>query len=262
MNVAALSKLPEAEAYQNAAPFPHIMFDDFFPEDRVRKVLAEISAAKIDPEAPGYGWLGKRRASDIEQFPPETRKLVEEMNAPPFLQWLERLTGVDDLRPDPYLEGAGIHQIPPGGYLKIHTDFNWHKRLSMHRRLNAILYLNDEWDDAWGGHLELWDEKELKSESGKPHARFAPKFNRLVVFSTTDFSYHGHPDKLDCPPERTRNSIALYYYTQTRPASELKFGDTTLTNYRERSGEKLGLKHKIHQSLLEHPLVRKLLGRY
>lgn len=199
MNVAALSKLPEAEAYQNAAPFPHIMFDDFFPEDRVRKVLAEISAAKIDPEAPGYGWLGKRRASDIEQFPPETRRLVEEMNAPPFLQWLERLTGVDDLRPDPYLEGAGIHQIPPGGYLKIHTDFNWHKRLSMHRRLNAILYLNDEWDDAWGGHLELWDEKKLKSESGKPHARFAPKFNRLVVFSTTDFSYHGHPDKLDCP---------------------------------------------------------------
>ena len=67
-----------------------------------------------------------------------------------------------------------------------------------------------------GGHLELWDSGVKACEQ-----RILPIFNRLVVFSTTDFSYHGHPDPLTCPDHRTRNSIALYYYSNGRPKSEI-----------------------------------------
>ncbi len=250
-----------AGKYKGAEPFPHLMLENFLPEDRIRRIAREIAAARIDPEAPGYGWLGKRRASEIDKFPPETRKLVEELNAPPFIRWLEEVTGIEGLYPDPYLEGGGIHQIPPGGFLKIHTDFNWHRRLEMHRRVNLLLYLNEDWQEEWGGQLELWRESDISSADGKPAASFAPIFNRMVIFSTTDFSYHGHPHKLTCPPDRTRNSIALYYYSKERPQSEIRFGNSEMTNYRARPEEHLGLKHKIHQALIRHPFARRLANK-
>ncbi len=170
-----------AGKYKGAEPFPHLMLENFLPEDRIRRIAREIAAARIDPEAPGYGWLGKRRASEIDKFPPETRKLVEELNAPPFIRWLEEVTGIEGLYPDPYLEGGGIHQIPPGGFLKIHTDFNWHRRLEMHRRVNLLLYLNEDWQEEWGGQLELWRESDISSADGKPAASFSPIFNRMVI---------------------------------------------------------------------------------
>jgi hypothetical protein len=250
-----------AAEYNSAKPFPHIAIEGFFPEERLRKVVAEINAAKIDPEAPGYGWFGKRRTSNLAEFPDEIRALVEEMNGHDFIAWLENVTGIEGLQPDPYLEGGGVHQIPPGGFLKIHTDFNWHRRLEMHRRVNVLLYLNEDWRDEWNGHIELWHEDDIDNPNGEAAARYAPTFGRMVIFSTTDFSYHGHPDKLACPEGVNRNSIALYYYTKDRPASEVRFGASPMTNYRARATEHLGLKHKLHQALIRAPALRKLLGR-
>jgi hypothetical protein len=236
-----------ARTYADASPFPHIVMDDFFPADRLKRVTAELRAARIDPEAPGYGFMGKRRCSDPDKFPPEARRLIDDLTAPPFLRWLEELTGIADLQNDPFFEGGGLHQIPPGGYLKIHTDFNWHKRLGLHRRINLLLYLNEGWNEDWGGHLELWDEAAI----GDPHASaavsIAPLFNRVVIFSTTDTSYHGHPVPLACPPDRTRNSIALYYYTKERPSGETRFFHSNIANYRPRPGEDFGRQHRINQ---------------
>lgn len=245
-----------ANMYRAADPFPHIKVDGMFDADRLRAAAAEIAAIPIDPTKPFYGSFEKRNISDMDRLPPVTRGLVEEMNAAPFLAWLERVTGIENLQPDPGLVGGGIHQIGPGGFLKVHTDFNWHKGLEMHRRVNVLLYLNEGWDEAWGGALELW-----KPDMSECRARYAPLFNRLVVFSTTDESYHGHPDPLQCPPDVRRNSIALYYYTKERPADEVKFGQTTLTNYRPRTADRLGLKHKVHQAMLRLPGMKKLLGQ-
>lgn len=250
-----------SEQYRNAAPFPHLVLENYFSEDRLRAVAAEIAAAKIDPEAPGYGWLGKRRASNLDEFPPRAKALVEELNGPEFIAWLEKVTGISDLQPDPYLEGGGIHQIPPGGFLKLHTDFNWHKRLQLHRRVNVLLYLNEGWKDEWNGHLELWHETDIGSPHGRPAARYAPTFGKMVIFSTTDTSYHGHPDPLACPADVTRNSIAMYYYTKDRPASEIRFGASDRTNYRPKAGESFGIKHRIHQALIRLPFLRSLIGR-
>jgi hypothetical protein len=44
----------------------------------------------------------------------------------------------------------------------------------------------------------------------------SPILNRCVIFNTTDTSFHGHPEPLSCPPDRTRNSLAFYYYTNGR----------------------------------------------
>lgn len=90
----------------------------------------------------------------------------------------------------------------------VHADFNLHARLNLQRRLNVLIYLNQDWPSAFGGELELWDRS-----MGRCKRSIAPLFNRCVIFNTDDDSFHGHPDPLRCPEERSRCSIALYYYT-------------------------------------------------
>jgi hypothetical protein len=237
--------------YGTASPFPHILIDDFVETRRLRSVAVEVAGLKTPPDGPVYGQHKKRATSDRALLGAATLGLIDELNAPAFLRWLERLTGIAGLAADPSLFGGGVHQIEPGGFLKIHTDFNWHADLRLYRRLNLLLYLNDGWRNQWAGHLELWHPD--MSACG---ARIAPLFNRMVIFSTTDESYHGHPEPLACPDGVTRNSIALYYYA-AEPAPS-RFGKSELTNYRERPGERFGsLKHKVHQARIRlGPILR------
>ena len=79
------------------------------------------------------------------------------MNSFEMLLWLEAVTGIEGLIPDPYFGGGGLHQIEPGGFLKVHADFNVHPKLNLDRRLNMLIYLNRDWKDEYGGHLELWE---------------------------------------------------------------------------------------------------------
>jgi len=146
---------------------------------------------------------------------PNLQLFLYQMNSAPVLEFLQALTGIEGLVGDPYYGGAGPHQILPGGFLKIHADFNWHPLLKLERRLNLLVYLNEDWREECGGHIEFWD-----AEMKGCVERVLPVFNRTVVFNTTDFSYHGHPNPLTCPPDRTRRSVSLYYYTNGRPDAE------------------------------------------
>lgn len=128
---------------------------------------------------------------------------------------MEKLTGIGDLLPDLAFLGGGLHEVLPGGSLEVHADFNLHPSLQLHRRVNALLYLNEGWHEEWGGHLELWARDMSHCEK-----KIAPVFNRLVVFNITDDAYHGHPHPLACPPDRSRLALALYYYTARRPEHE------------------------------------------
>lgn len=243
-----------ADTYQSARPFPHIVLDRFLDTARLRAVVGEIKSGEVSSGFDFYGSQAKRGISRWEGFGPDTRALIEELNHPFFVAWIGRLARIEGLAPDPDLLGAGVHQIGPGGFLKIHTDFTWHRKLKMHRRVNLLLYLNEDWQDEWGGHLELWPP-----DLGACGARIAPIFNRVVIFSTTDGSYHGHPDPLRCPEHVRRNSIALYYYA-AEPAEASAFGKSELTNYRERPGERFAsLKHRAHQLLIRSGLGRAVM---
>ncbi len=49
------------------------------------------------------------------------------------------------------------------------------------------------------------------------HHSFSPIFNRCVVFTTNEISFHG-VTAVKCPADRTRKSFAAYYYTKDAPA--------------------------------------------
>ncbi|WP_223198911.1 2OG-Fe(II) oxygenase [Solihabitans fulvus] len=217
--------------YLAAEPFPHVVIDDFLPAEVLEPILEEF------PEPQGGHWQQfdsarevKLALADTELMGPATRQLLAEFNGQVFVDFVERLTGIDGLIPDPHFDGGGLHQTRAGGYLKMHADFNKTKRLNLDRRLNGILYLNKDWQDSWGGQLELWDR-----EMTHCVRRVAPVFNRFLLFCTTDDANHGLPDPLACPPERARRSMALYYYTNGRPDQEATDDHTTL--FRQRPGE-------------------------
>lgn len=195
--------------YAAAQPFPHTVIDDFFPTEVLDRVLAEF------PSGQEESWIrfesdNERKLASTDETPmgDATRQVLAEFNSSAFVDFLEELTGIDGLVPDPHFEGGGMHQIVRGGHLNVHVDFNRHPRTGLDRRLNALIYLNREWKDEYGGALELWSTDGRRCER-----RIPPLFNRLVVFSTTESSYHGHPAPLNCPPDMTRKSLALYYYS-------------------------------------------------
>lgn len=202
-------------AYTSAAPFPHIVLDGLFDDADLEAVLADF------PKPDGTRWMRfdspheKKLGYYHEQstISDRVRHFLDAMNGFEMLLFLEALTGMEGLIPDPYFGGGGLHQIEPGGFLKVHADFNVHPKLKIDRRANMLVYLNKEWREEWGGHLELWD-------SSGPRRKIAPLFNRTVIFSTTDTSFHGHPHPLLSPQGVTRKSVSLYYYTAGRPEEE------------------------------------------
>jgi hypothetical protein len=202
--------------YRTADPFPHVVIDDFLVPALLQHVTTEFAAMdRSDWRRSNSAHERKLSTEDESRFGPFTAKVVAALNSGMFLTFLERLTGISGLIADPYLRGGGLHEIEPGGKLGVHADFNFYERLKVYRRLNLLLYLNSSWQDAWGGHLELWTaDCRTKMKS------IGPVFNRAVIFDTSNKSYHGHPHPLACPDGESRKSLALYYYTTQYPYEE------------------------------------------
>lgn len=220
------------ERYAAASPFPHIVLDGLFPDEALDQVLREFPdpASQVWKEYRNYH-EGKLETQGEESVGTFTSLLLYQFNSAPFLHFLEELTGISGLLPDPYFYGGGLHQIPRGGKLGIHADFSRHGRLPLDRRVNVLIYLNPIWKEEYGGHLELW-----ATDMSRCVQKILPIYNRMVVFSITDWAFHGHPEPLDCPDDMTRKSIALYYFTNGRPEGETQ-ADKRSTLFMQRPGE-------------------------
>jgi hypothetical protein len=199
-----------ANQYRENRPFPHIHLTDFLDADVACAIAEEFPAA--DTQA----WTqykhhneNKLGMAKRELFPPLLRAVADELNTPEFVAWLSELTGVPGLIADPSLEGGGLHQSGRGGFLNVHTDFSMHHyRKNWRRRVNLIVYLNPAWQEQWGGALELWEQSMRRCA-----ARYPPRLNHAVIFTTDERSLHGFPDPLRCPQNVSRKSLAFYYYT-------------------------------------------------
>jgi Rps23 Pro-64 3,4-dihydroxylase Tpa1-like proline 4-hydroxylase len=196
-----------AERYQDASPFPHIVIDGFIEPDVLRQVLAEFPSSEEKKYFDRDQERLKFQYQPLEVPSGVTRNLFAELNGQAFLGFLEAMTGIEGLVSDPHFEGGGLHETKRGGHLGVHADFNVHTGLKLERKINLLIYLNEDWDADYGGELELWDRQMKECV-----VRVEPLFGRAVLFNTNLDSFHGHPDPLNCPPERSRRSIATYYY--------------------------------------------------
>jgi len=217
-------------AFRQNKPYPHLHFRQFLDPETARLMADEFPGLETDAwtryKHQNENKVGLARRS---LFPPFLGEVVDELNSPEFVHWLSHLTGIPGLMADEGLEGGGLHQSGPGGFLNIHTDFNTHHyHRHWRRRVNLILYLNPKWQQQWGGSIELWDRDVQNCV-----VKIPPLFNDALIFQTDDISYHGFPEPLRCPAGESRKSVALYYYT-LGPRAEVAVRST---NYRARPND-------------------------
>jgi Rps23 Pro-64 3,4-dihydroxylase Tpa1-like proline 4-hydroxylase len=245
--------------YMNAKPYPHVVLDNFFDPELLEQILGEFPApGAIRWQNFNNGQEIKLASSTETSFGPATRLLMYHLNSITFLEFLSKVTGIQNLISDPGFEGGGLHQIVRGGKLGVHADFNKHRDLNLDRRLNLLVYLNKDWREEYGGHLQLWDRDVTRCE-----AKVLPVFNRVMIFGTTDFTFHGHPDPLQCPEGMTRKSLALYYFSNGRPAEEVTGEHSTIFKARDKKDFALTLRQRaalVANDLLP-PILMKGLRR-
>lgn len=195
-------------------PFNHVVIDDFFPLEKARKLSEEF------PDYDDSSWFyynnpleKKKTNNNWLDFPPETYKTFSFLNSCEFIKSLCEKTEIKKLYPDIGLHGGGWHIHSRGGKLNIHLDYSIHPKTGLQRKLNLILYLTEGWKSEWGGGLELWSHNPETKLPLKQEKVIDNVFNRAILFDTTQNSWHGLPQPLDCPEEIYRKSIAVYYMT-------------------------------------------------
>lgn len=246
-----------AADYRANKPFPHLARDGWLiPE-------AGQTAAREFPIEANDHWIRYRHVNENkasthhwEDFPPTIRAIIEEMNSPRFLALISRITGIEGLRADPNIEGGGMHQSWTGGFLNVHTDFTMHRdQPGWRRRCNLILYLNEGWDPAWGGALQLWDSR-MKDQVKTVDCLL----NRAVLFNTPR-ALHGFPDPLTCPSTQSRKSLQWYYYTVDQASGQQE--DPTATTYFARPTDSAGKKAAVwadNMALRAYSAAKRRLG--
>jgi hypothetical protein len=221
--------LPELKArYAAASPYPHIVLDDVLLPEVFEKACAEFHDIPDDAWT-NYLHLNERKyaAKDITTWGPTLQAVAHAFASDRFVAFLSQLTGFDGLMADSAMDGGGLHRSMAGGFLNVHADFTaHHSKPRWRRRVNLLLYLNPTWDPTWGGQLQLWSKDMQRSVT-----EVEPIGNRVLLFTTGEYSYHGHPEPLRVPGDLARQSMALYYFTDEDHVLHKS------TNYRARPGD-------------------------
>lgn len=223
------------EQVRHSKPFPHVCIDNFLERSFAADCAAAFptfeDATRVGRQFSTVNEQRKVQITDTTLFPEPVARLHEVLNSPSWLGTVSTLLGIPNLISDPELRGGGLHVTGASGHLDVHVDFNYLPEDLLHRRSNILLYLTPEWEESWGGKIELWDP-DVKT----CHHSFAPVFNRCVIFETNDVSFHG-VSALTCPSGKARQSYAAYYYTKEAPAYWT--GKSSSTIFRARPNEKV-----------------------
>ena len=224
----AVSSKQLNEYYYNQEPFPHLVFDNFLDETVARDAAYELKWLNDNFQQEEWRFnlqdhhqnqVLKRSITHLGNMLPTSRLISQYVNNTQFLAFLRDLTSMPELYGDWDYEGGGVHITPKNGSLNVHHDFNFlgdFENPVAYRKVNLLIYLNEEWDDSWGGNLELWE-----NDLSKVRQIIEPKFNRAVIFNIED-APHGHPHPLMCPEDESRRSLAYYFYDNVPPTNGLK----------------------------------------
>jgi hypothetical protein len=212
----------QSGVFRSAEPFPNVVIDNAVSHRCLTAVLKSFpDTTEMSTQFAGRHEV-KSAENEWSRISEAARSLLAQLNSAAFIDALEELSGIQGLIADTRLIGGGLHQIGRGGKLNVHADFNYFEATRLHRRLNVLLYLNQDWRSEWGGQLELWTHDLAFCQRS-----IEPEFNRMVIFATTSTSFHGHPKPLTCPSNVTRKSLALYYYT-AYPGPDAQAAHSTL----------------------------------
>lgn len=200
-------------------PTKHLIVENFLPTSLLGEIINNFPSTE-------EGEWDFQNDRDIEvkfrskwtsefDIPDKISDVIRILNSSLVLSEISNRFAIQKLIPDPYFSGGGLNTILPGGLLDVHVDGNYHEKMALHRRINAILFLNPGWQNEWGGDFCFYDNNAINCVK-----KVAPLNNRLFIFDTHDKSFHGHPEPLNCPLGTSRKSLILYYYTSAERDSQ------------------------------------------
>jgi hypothetical protein len=197
------------QSYASAKPYPYLVIDDLFDPEVLDRLVAEF------PKQKERDWIVwdtnhelKTTSKGIDGLSTFTQMFCLWLNSRDFVSAIEPIVDIKNLVGDPLFHGAGLHEMYQGGWLEMHADYTRHFSLPLMRRINMLIYLNHDWDASWGGELVMQDPKNSENQVGYP-----PNYNRTIIFPTTSKTFHGVPNALSCPVDRSRKLLSIYYWT-------------------------------------------------
>lgn len=204
--------------YEQGRPFKHVVIDNFFKDDIAKTLAGQFPKYDDDKIWNIYKnpLENKRLTPDWNLFPAETYRAFTYLNSPEFIKIIEDIIGVKNVLPDMGLHGGGWHVTPSGGKLNVHLDYSIHPKLKLERRANLIIYLSEDWKSEYGGQLGLWSHDYARGLPKECVTKVDVKFNRAVIFDTTQNSWHGLPEEITSPKDVFRKSLNIYYLTEPR----------------------------------------------
>jgi hypothetical protein len=203
--------------FDNSEPIRHVVIRDFFSEEWANTIHDIFPLP--DKTWKFYNDPIERRFTLNNLTPyPDLMKTVESIHNPKFIKLMESITGIKNVIIDPnYQDGTGLQAIPRDGKLSIHLDYSINKQSGKERRFNLLIYMNKNWDSSYGGALQLGTSPSTCKDI------VSPSWNTAIIFESTPLSYHGIPDDLKCPPGEYRKSLGLYFSSDTRESSEMRY---------------------------------------
>ena len=205
-------------------PFNHVVIDNFFLPEVVEQLVKEFpnyNAEGVWNAHYNNSIENKKACNHWDKFPRTTYSAFHYLCGTGFEHIVSQITGNQGVQADVGLHGGGWHAHTTAGKLNVHLDYSIHPKLQLERHYNLIVYITPDWNADWGGGLELWDH----AEDGTPntlHVTVENRFNRAVLFDTTQHSWHGLPKDLNCPPGVMRQSMAVYYVTEPAPGTNTR----------------------------------------
>ena len=206
--------------YLNNQPYPHIEIDGLFNKLLINRIASTFPDLRLADRklVRGGGELKRGTREGCLIASGITKQFIRHLNSYEFIKFIQEVCGINEqLIPDQTLLGGGLHSTSRGGSLGMHVDFPKHKKTLLDRRVNVLVYLNKNWESEWGGEFIA------SNEEGTIKKSYLPLLNKTIIFETNDHTIHGHPHPLKSPEHITRNSIAMYYYSNGRPKDEIKY---------------------------------------
>lgn len=211
------------ESFSNAEPFKHIIIDDFLEETAINKLCKDFPPFDKSKAINENGDIGPKCVhTDIASISSFYEKFDKHIRSRAFIDHIEDITGIKDLVIDRRMYGGGTHENVDGAELDVHVDFNYDTETNYHRRLNLLLYLNEDWDEEWGGAIEIISNPLNFYKKNMISKSYNCIKNRCLIFETNEYSWHGFK-KIKMPQNivNSRKLISIYFYTKDRPESEI-----------------------------------------
>jgi Rps23 Pro-64 3,4-dihydroxylase Tpa1-like proline 4-hydroxylase len=153
---------------------------------------------------------------DKNNFPEKCRQLFDQLTSSEFVEKLSIISGYELINDDEKMYW-GIHKYGKGDYLDIHVDAGISPITGLKKQVTLGIYLSKNWKDENGGCLELWSGDNAGDEKPKIYEKkikIVPLFNRLILFTCNDYSWHGNPDPIYCADEETRIFTTVSYMSK------------------------------------------------